>query len=103
MDKTCGTLERPRSSSFLARLFNVRWELGFYGNDPCDEWDIDEVLGLPDGLYYRNGRLQFEAATARRGPIGREMTTSSRWTPTKTFAAALHGAAHDQPKEPSHD
>lgn len=60
MDKTCVVLERPQSSSFLARLFNVRWELGFYGNDPCDEWNIDEVLGLPDGLHYRNGRLQFE-------------------------------------------
>lgn len=59
MDK-CETLERPMSSSFLARLFNVRWELGFYGNDPCDEWDIDSVLGLPDGLYYHNGRTQFQ-------------------------------------------
>jgi len=57
---TCETLARPISSSFLARLFNVRWELGFYGNDPCDEWDIDEVLGLPDGLYYRDGRVKFQ-------------------------------------------
>lgn len=54
------TISKPIASSFLARLFNVRWELGFYGSDPCDEWDIDSVLGLPDGLYYRNGRRQFQ-------------------------------------------
>lgn len=52
-------LERP-NTAFLARLFNVRWELGFYGNDPCDEWDIDEIMGLPEGLYYRGGSVQFQ-------------------------------------------
>lgn len=47
-------------SSFLARLFDLRWVLGRYGDDPCDEVDIDLILGLPDGLTYRDGCIQFE-------------------------------------------
>jgi hypothetical protein len=44
----------------LASLFNVRYLLGRYGYDPCDEWNPSDVLGLPDGLTYRNGRIEYD-------------------------------------------
>ena len=47
-------------SGSLANLFNLRWVLGRYGFDPCDEWDIDSLLGLPEGLSYIDGEVKFE-------------------------------------------
>lgn len=47
-------------SGFLANLFNLRWVLGREGHDPCDEQDIDIVLGLPDGLSFIDGAIRFE-------------------------------------------
>lgn len=46
-------------SAWLANLFNIRWELGRYGSDPCDEWEIETLLKYPDGLTYRSGGPQF--------------------------------------------
>lgn len=40
----------------LVALFGVRYEMGRYGNDPCDPWQVEEVLQYPDGLEYHNGR-----------------------------------------------
>lgn len=50
---------RPVSAS-LANLFNLRWVLGREGFDPCDDQDIDLVLGLPEGLSFSNGAVRFE-------------------------------------------
>ena len=47
-------------SARLAGMFGLRYMLGRYGYDPCDEWDIDVVLGLPEGLSYMAGQVQFE-------------------------------------------
>lgn len=47
-------------SADLARIFNLRWVLGRVGNDPCDEWCIDTLMGLPEGLTYRDGAPQFQ-------------------------------------------
>ena len=47
-------------SGFLAAMFNLRWVLGREGFDPCDEWDPSDILGLPDGLTYRNGRIEYD-------------------------------------------
>lgn len=44
----------------LANLFRVRFALGLEGYDPCDEWDIDQVLELPEGLTYVRGAIRFE-------------------------------------------
>ena len=46
-------------STKFALLFGVRYELDLYGYDPCDEWDIDTVMSLPDGLWYRDGRINY--------------------------------------------
>lgn len=46
-------------SGRLANLFNLRWVLSRYGFDPCDEWDIDSLLGLPEGLSYIDGKIKF--------------------------------------------
>ena len=53
------TIFRPVSLS-LANLFNLRWVLGREGYDPCDEQDIDLVLGLPEGLSFSDGAVRFE-------------------------------------------
>lgn len=47
-------------SGYFANLFNLRWDLGRFGNDPCDEWVIDDVLGLPDGLSFIDGGIKFQ-------------------------------------------
>lgn len=47
-------------SGLLANLFDLRWMLDRYGYDPCDEWDIDSLLGLPDGLFYIGGTVKFQ-------------------------------------------
>lgn len=53
-------------SARLASLFNLRWMLGRYGNDPCDEWAIDDLLGLPDGLTYQDGQVQFQCRVCEK-------------------------------------
>jgi len=58
-DHLLTTPNRPVSGRF-ANLFNLRWVLGRYGFDPCDEWDIDSVLGLPEGLSFIDGQVRFE-------------------------------------------
>ena len=55
----CEATTRPVSAS-LANLFNLRWVLGREGFDPCDEQDIDLVLGLPEGLSFIDGAVRFE-------------------------------------------
>lgn len=52
-------LERP-ISGYFANLFDLRWVLGRYGYDPCDEVDVDILMGLPDGLRYHGGQIQFQ-------------------------------------------
>lgn len=47
-------------SGKLASLFGLRFILDREGHDPCDEWDIDLVLGLPEGLTYTRGAIRFE-------------------------------------------
>lgn len=47
-------------SGSLANLFDLRWLLGRYGYDPCDETCVDTVLGLPDGLSYIGGSVKFQ-------------------------------------------
>lgn len=47
-------------SGKLASLFGLRYILGRVGNDPCDEWDIDALLGLPEGLTYFRGEIRYE-------------------------------------------
>ena len=55
------TARRPvEVSGFLANLFNLRWALGRFGWAPCDEWSIDDLLGLPEGLSYRDGAISFQ-------------------------------------------
>lgn len=44
----------------LANPFDLRWMLGRYGYDPCDECSIDAIFDLPDGLSYRNGSISFQ-------------------------------------------
>lgn len=50
-------------SSRLASLFGLRWLLGRYGFDPCDEWDPNAFLGLPDGLFWRAGNVMYCCAS----------------------------------------
>jgi len=47
-------------SSRFAVLFGLRYMLDRVGNDPCDECDIDALLGLPEGLTYVRGAIRFE-------------------------------------------
>lgn len=49
-----------------ASLFGLRYMLDRYGYDPCDEWDIDTVLGLPDGLTYREGKVMASCVSCDR-------------------------------------
>lgn len=54
---------RPASKPISGRivtLFGLRYLLDRIGYDPCDEWDASDILGLPDGLTYRNGRIEFD-------------------------------------------
>jgi len=53
-------------STYLASLFNLRWVLGRVGYDPCDEWDADEILGLPEGLSMIDGTISFECRSCER-------------------------------------
>ncbi len=60
---------RPKKreiSTQFAKLFGLRYLLDRYGYDPCDEWDIDLVLGLPDGLTYQNGEIQYQCRVCDR-------------------------------------
>lgn len=52
-------------STKFANLFGLRYILGRIGNDPCDEWNIDDVLNLPDGLHYHNGEIRFECRVCK--------------------------------------
>lgn len=61
-----GARESLPVSGFLANLFDLRWVLGRCGHDPCDEWDIDTLMGLPDGLSFRDGEVQFECRNCER-------------------------------------
>jgi len=47
-------------STKLAVMFGLRFMLGRYGDDPCDEVDIDAVLQLPEGLTYVRGCIRYE-------------------------------------------
>jgi hypothetical protein len=47
-------------SGKLAAMFGLRFILDREGYDPCDEWDIDAVLGLPEGLTYVCGAIRYE-------------------------------------------
>ena len=51
--------KRVEVSGSLANLFNLRWLLGRYGYDPCDQWDISTILGLPEGLSYTDGQIKY--------------------------------------------
>lgn len=55
---TIAIVRRPRV--LLEALFGVRYLLGRYGDDPCDEWCIEDIMNLPDGLFYIGGKIQFE-------------------------------------------
>lgn len=52
----------PQKRNLIA-LFNLRWALDLEGHDPCDEWDANVVLQLPEGLWWRDGQVQFECRT----------------------------------------
>lgn len=57
---SAATVKPVGISLFLAHAFDLRWMLGRYGFDPCDEWSIDDMLKLPDGLSYHNGSISFQ-------------------------------------------
>jgi hypothetical protein len=50
----------------LSLLFGLRYMLDRYGYDPCDEWDIDTLLQLPEGLEYRSGQIQYQCRVCER-------------------------------------
>lgn len=52
-------------SPLLAHLFGLRWMLDRECDDPCDE--VDGLWrDLPDGLWYRDGKLVFECRSCER-------------------------------------
>lgn len=50
----------------LANLFGLRYILDREGNDPCDDWDINLVMELPEGLWYANGAVQYECESCHQ-------------------------------------
>jgi hypothetical protein len=67
LDALASLRPQPREiPARLAGMFGLRYLLDRYGYNPCDEWDIDVVLGLPEGLMYRDGEIQFECKSCER-------------------------------------